>query len=232
MASDAESKNGEVLNAVSCPSPDNSNAQDRFICMWTIKNVLPELPRRNVKVLHLNPAESTVYGLGLMRSPRVSQYILGDTNVDRAHKRLPDQHITYVDVTNIPFADQTFDLVICMNVLERVPNDDKAMKELFRVMKPGGLGFVEVDMDWGKKLTSENTSARRNWPFDETDRVHLYGQDFVDKAESTGFNVRIVNQIWWYRSLKDSIDNFDLEVLRNPEYHRKEYKTTIFSRPF
>jgi ubiquinone/menaquinone biosynthesis C-methylase UbiE len=43
------------------------------------------------------------------------------------------------DICNLPFADNSYDIIFCNHVLEHIPDDTQAMKELFRVLKPGGV---------------------------------------------------------------------------------------------
>ena len=48
------------------------------------------------------------------------------------------------DLLALPFADASFDRVIASEVLEHIPDDEKAMAELTRVLRPGGLAAVTV----------------------------------------------------------------------------------------
>src|SRR5690606_9088266 len=50
------------------------------------------------------------------------------------------------DLLDLPFADEPFDVVFCNHVLEHIEDDRKAMSELFRVLKKGGWGIVQVPM--------------------------------------------------------------------------------------
>ncbi len=52
--------------------------------------------------------------------------------------------ISVADIYRLPFWDSSFDLVICSEVLEHIPDDRKAMRELFRVLKPGGWSIIQV----------------------------------------------------------------------------------------
>lgn len=57
-----------------------------------------------------------------------------------------------MDVTNLPFDTSCFDLIICSEVLEHIPKDDKAVSELIRVLKPGRTLAVSVPRFWPEKI--------------------------------------------------------------------------------
>ncbi len=48
------------------------------------------------------------------------------------------------DATNLPFSDKTFDRVIASEILEHIPNDQKAISEIYRVLKPGSIAMITV----------------------------------------------------------------------------------------
>ena len=50
------------------------------------------------------------------------------------------------DICNLPFQDNSYDMILCNHVLEHIPDDTKAMQELFRVMKPGGMGIFQNNL--------------------------------------------------------------------------------------
>ena len=52
--------------------------------------------------------------------------------------------VVKVDITNILYEDNSFDVILCSHVLEHVIDDQKAMRELFRVLKPGGWAILQV----------------------------------------------------------------------------------------
>lgn len=62
------------------------------------------------------------------------------------------------DICNLPFKDNSFDIILCNHVLEHIPNDDKAMQELYRVMKPGGYGIFQIPQDLERAETFEDNS--------------------------------------------------------------------------
>lgn len=98
-----------------------------------------------------------------------------------------------VDVQSIPYGDCTFDGLICCHILEHIEEDGKAMKEILRVLKPGGFAILQVPLalDLEKTLEDQSiTDARlRKRIFGQTDHTRLYGQDYFSRLESAGFRV-------------------------------------------
>jgi len=101
------------------------------------------------------------------------------------------------DICNLPFADESFDVILCNHVLEHIPDDLRAMKELYRVMKPGGWGIFQVPQDIKRAMTFEDnriTDRReRARIFGQYDHVRIYGKDYFDKLRSVGFRVTEVD---------------------------------------
>ena len=100
-----------------------------------------------------------------------------------------------VDITNITFEDNKFDLIMCNHVLEHIPDDKKAMSELYRVLKPQiGIAFLNVPV-FNIPKTFENpeynTPELRSKHYGQADHVRAYGLDYVDRLKSVGFDVEI-----------------------------------------
>lgn len=97
------------------------------------------------------------------------------------------------DICDLPFADASFDWVLCNHVLEHIPNDTKAMEELFRVLKPGGTALLQVPLDPKREVTFEDNNvtdkAERTKIFGQYDHVRVYGMDYFEKLRKTGFEV-------------------------------------------
>lgn len=95
------------------------------------------------------------------------------------------------DITDLTFEDGSFDFIYCSNVLEHVPEDRKAMAELFRVLTPGGLAYIQVPIHDGP--TDEDPSVvdpvERTRRFGQADHVRWYGFDIEDRLKEAGFQV-------------------------------------------
>ncbi|MCB0766774.1 MAG: methyltransferase domain-containing protein [Flavobacteriales bacterium] len=98
-----------------------------------------------------------------------------------------------LDITAMPFAADSFDLIMCSHVLEHVPDDRGAMKELFRVLAPGGMAILMVPIALERATTDEDPSVidprERIKRFGQFDHVRLYGRDYVDRLRAAGFEV-------------------------------------------
>jgi SAM-dependent methyltransferase len=101
--------------------------------------------------------------------------------------------IAKVDITQIPYEENAFDLILCMHVLEHIPDDALAMSELYRVMKPGGHGIFQVPIKMHLEVTYEDPSITtpegREQAFGQNDHVRLYGRDYKDRLSRAGFIV-------------------------------------------
>jgi SAM-dependent methyltransferase len=97
------------------------------------------------------------------------------------------------DICNLPFLDNTYDIILCNHVLEHIPDDTKAMQELYRVLKPGGMGIFQIPQDLRREKTFEDNSItdpkERAAIFGQYDHVRVYGRDYFDKLRHIGFTV-------------------------------------------
>lgn len=97
------------------------------------------------------------------------------------------------DICNLPFENDAYDIILCNHVLEHIPDDTKAMKELYRVLKPGGMAILQIPQDLSREKTFEDNSItdkpERAKIFGQYDHVRVYGRDYFDKLRSIGFKV-------------------------------------------
>ena len=88
-------------------------------------------------------------------------------------------------------------MIICNHVLEHIPNDLEAMKELYRVLKVGGVAVLQVPISKNSFTTFEDPSVidpnEREKTFGQSDHVRIYGQDYVDRLISCGFKATRIN---------------------------------------
>jgi predicted SAM-dependent methyltransferase len=139
-----------------------------------------------LKVLHFAP-EQAFYQL--FRNQKNLDYTTTDLLSPLADVK--------ADICNLPFEDNTYDVILCNHVLEHIPDDTKAMQELFRVIKPGGMGIFQIPQDLNRAETfSDDTitdQKERSKIFGQYDHVRIYGRDYFDKLRSIGFTVNEVN---------------------------------------
>jgi predicted SAM-dependent methyltransferase len=138
----------------------------------------------NLKVLHIAPEYSITKILG---SRTNLEYVSADLVSSLA--------IFKMDITSIQFEDNVFDVILCSHVLEHIVDDQKAMGELFRVLKPGGWALVQSPVDLNRDKTFEDFNIvspdDREKAFGLSDHVRVYGRDYKDKLEAAGFTVKI-----------------------------------------
>lgn len=101
------------------------------------------------------------------------------------------------DICDLPFKDHSFDFIICNHVLEHIPNDTKAMQELYRVLAPSGTAIVQVPYDTKREITFEDNTitdqSERTRIFGQYDHLRVYGMDYFKKLSSIGFEVNALD---------------------------------------
>ncbi|MFD2698756.1 class I SAM-dependent methyltransferase [Mesonia sediminis] len=101
------------------------------------------------------------------------------------------------DICNLPFADNHFEVIFCNHVLEHIPDDTKAMQELYRVLKPGGFAILQVPQDIYSEKTFEDDTItdpkKRAEIFGQYDHVRVYGKDYFDRLSKIGFKVQPIH---------------------------------------
>lgn len=139
-------------------------------------------PKKSLKVLHFAP-EQAFYKR--FRSQKNLDYTTTDLFSPLADVK--------ADICHLPFEDDQYDLVLCNHVLEHIPDDTKAMQELYRVLKPGGMGIFQIPQDLSREVTFSDDSItdakERAKIFGQYDHVRVYGRDYFNKLRSIGFKV-------------------------------------------
>jgi predicted SAM-dependent methyltransferase len=134
------------------------------------------------KVLHFAP-EQAFYKR--FRKQKNLDYTTTDLNSPLADVK--------ADICNLPFKDEEFDVILCNHVLEHIPDDTKAMQELYRILKKGGMVILQIPQDLSRETTFEDNSIidrkERAKIFGQYDHVRIYGRDYFDKLRSVGFTV-------------------------------------------
>ena len=101
------------------------------------------------------------------------------------------------DICSLPFEDNSYDFIICNHVLEHIPDDTKAMQELYRVLAPNGTAILQVPYDRTRETTFEDHTItdpkERAAIFGQYDHVRVYGMDYFDTLKSVGFSVEAVD---------------------------------------
>lgn len=116
------------------------------------------------------------------------------------------------DICNLPFESDTYDVIFCNHVLEHIPDDLKAMQELYRVLKPDGMAILQIPQDLSRAETFEDNTItdrdERAKIFGQYDHVRVYGRDYFDKLRAVGFKVYEVDYTSQLSSLE--VDRYRL----------------------
>jgi len=115
-------------------------------------------------------------------------------NLDYLSTGLDDPWVmTHMDIMAIPLPENHFDCIICYHVLEHIIDDRKAMKELFRVLKPGGWAILQSHIDMNRQITFEDSQITkpedRKKLFGQEDHLRVYGRDYIERLRESGFFV-------------------------------------------
>lgn len=163
-------------------------AMERHRLVWLYLINKTNLLHKSICILHLAPEDALFKRISNL--PNV-MYLTGDLSSPKAK--------TIFDITNMPFRENRFDCLICCHLLEHVPEDLKAMEEMFRVLKHGGWALFQHPIDCNREQTFEDLNVvapkDREKIFGQKDHVRIYGKDIKARLESAGFVVRIQNYI-------------------------------------
>lgn len=164
-----------------CPTC-GSLERHRLFWVHLVNRVWPRLPEGKKDVLHIAPEPFLV---DLLKPRPDVNYVSGDLMMSASMAKM--------DLTDIAFWDAQFDLIICSHVLEHIPEDIKAMREMRRVLRPGGILLVMVPM-YGEKTYEDFSITEpkdRLAHFGQEDHVRKYGRDIVGRLEEAGFDAQI-----------------------------------------
>ena len=159
-----------------------SNARERLAYLYLKdRTSLFETP---VQLLHIAP------------EPQLAATLKNQSNIQYISADLMDSAVlTRLNIQEMPFSDQSFDVIICNHVMEHVGDDVAAMREVHRVLKPDGWALLQVPIALVLNETIEDpaatTDSDRIERFGQEDHVRLYArQDYIKRLESAGFKVQ------------------------------------------
>ena len=154
---------------------------ERHRLFWLyLKNETSFFSSKNLRVLHFAPEQAFVKRFRKLKN---IQYTTTDLKSPLADVK--------ADICDLPFENDSYDFIICNHVLEHIPDDTKALDELYRVLAPGGTAILQVPYDRNRDATLEDDSItdprERAAIFGQYDHVRIYGMDYFDKLASVGF---------------------------------------------
>ena len=156
---------------------------ERHRLLWLYLTRETDLLTAFPRTLHIAPEVCIMRHLKSHFKSRPGQYLTADLE-----SPLADLHF---DVQQIPLEDNSVDVVLCNHILEHVADDRKALRELHRILKPGGWGILLSPVDRDYEQTFEDDSIvdpdERTRIFGQYDHRRIYGQDYIDRLREAGF---------------------------------------------
>jgi predicted SAM-dependent methyltransferase len=175
---------GAGYRNIRCPNCD-SLSRERLIYFY-LQYEANVFKKKNKTILHIAPEKN----LGeFFKSLPNSNYTSADLYDPLAMVKM--------DITDLGFSENTFDVIVCNHVLEHVLDDFSAMSELYRILRPGGEAILQVPISLSLQETYEDQNIRapqeREKAFGQNDHVRIYARDYKDRLEKAGFLVQIVD---------------------------------------
>ena len=159
---------------------------ERHRLLWLYLKNETDFFKAPKKVLHFAPEQAFYKRFRVMKN---LDYTTTDLNSPLADVK--------ADICDLPFEDDSYDVIFCNHVLEHIPDDTKAMQELYRILKPGGMAVLQIPQDLQRAQTFEDNSItdrnERAAIFGQYDHVRIYGRDYFDKLRTIGFKVHEVD---------------------------------------
>jgi len=185
---------------------------ERHRLLWLYLDRKTSFLTDSIRVLHVAP-EQVFY-------KKFKSFSHWDYTTTDLHSPLAD---VKADICALPFEDNSYDLILCNHVLEHIPNDLKAMKELYRVLKPRGTAILQVPLEEDRENTFEDDSItgqqERTRIFGQYDHVRVYGQDYYNRLQKAGFKANPVDYI--KEVTEGDIKRFALPTERIPVVTKK-----------
>ena len=159
---------------------------ERHRLFWLFLKQQTDFFTADLSVLHMAPEDCLQRNFFRMKN---LNYISADLNSSSAMIKM--------DITDILFKDNVFDVIICNHVLEHIEDDYQAMSELYRVLKPKGWAILNAPVDYQREQTYEDFSvvlpSEREQRFGQWDHVRIYGRDYIRRLRSAGFSVEEID---------------------------------------
>ncbi|CAG1023204.1 hypothetical protein DOJK_02168 [Patescibacteria group bacterium] len=202
------------LDTYSCPNCGASD-RERLYAFWIKQYIQQKHFTNNVRLIHFAPEISLANWL---KKSATFNYSSADLFMPEADFK--------VDITAMPFENESIDFFICSHVLEHVDSDDKAMRELYRILKTNGCGILMVPIIVGLTNTLEDiniTDEAERWRlFGQDDHVRLYAHDdYIKKLQKHGFIVEQLNQDYFGASVFQSLGLKSTSILYIVRRHDK-----------
>lgn len=163
-----------------CP---NCLALERHRLMWLYLQQKTNFFTPGHEILHIAPEICFIKKFEAMHG---DHYITADLESPLAKVKM--------DIHEMPFDNESFDIAFCNHVMEHVADDHQAMKEIHRVLKPGGWAIIQIPIfhpvpDVTLEDDTVTDPKEREKMFGQDDHVRLYGKDYAERLRKAGFVV-------------------------------------------
>ncbi len=170
------------INVANAQCPKCGSGERQRLLYFYLINTLDFFSLKGIKFLDIAPDD-------FLWDKIFSKADIEYTSVDITPARNPSQ---IMDITELKFEDNSFDAIICLHVLEHIVEDIKAMRELYRVLAPGGWAILQVPI-WAFETIEVPEATRDQYLelYGHSDHVRRYGFDYIDRLEKVGFDVKV-----------------------------------------
>ena len=184
---------GAGRRKMQCPTCCSSD-RSRMIFLYLRDHLNIADKSKQWNILHVAPESDLYSALQPLLRGHCDKYVCGDKFEPGVFY---PGYTKYMDITDIGYADNSFNLIVCNHVLEHVPDDARAMSELFRVLQPGGVAILQVPLSKTLDKTVEDTTitdpSERERRFGQCDHCRVYGKDYKERLETAGFTFSQIN---------------------------------------
>ncbi|SKA81664.1 class I SAM-dependent methyltransferase [Desulfobaculum bizertense] len=136
-------------------------------------------------------------------NPAFSRFIRKNFTLRHETADLLRSDVTYqCDLTNMPvLKTESVNAWISLHMLEHIPDDRAALRELYRILTPGGFGLLLVPLSLALEKTDEDPSASEfeRWRrFGQNDHIRMYAKkDFIERILEAGFQLEQLGKEWF-----------------------------------
>ena len=166
-------------NAI-CPSCGSSD-RSRLLRLYLNKELTKSIPAK--RLLHIAPDD--ILARWLSQQPSI-EFTCGSLYPED----FAEFNAIALDVTQINFPNNYFDIVLCNHVLQQVPDHLVAMQEISRILKPGGWGIIQAPIAHALDTTDEDLSItdtrEKRHRFGSTLYCRIYGKDYPQILQDNG----------------------------------------------
>jgi len=184
IAVTADIISGQSISTEKCPS---CYAYDRERALYFFFK--DKIDFAGKRVLHMAPEDALH---GFLASSGCAEYVCGDLEPEAYYPVA--RTVRRLNLLHLDCADAYFDIIICNHILEHIPDDISAMKEIYRVLKPSGCAILLVPICAKLRTTfedsSKTTDEERAQAFGQYNHIRIYAEsDYLARLRSVGFHV-------------------------------------------